>query len=300
MKMVRQYLIWLIKIAGLTILYIPIWIAGAMFIQDGLPDVQPDPGLVNETTGMLILATVNTLLIISLIVTSKWRGWKLALFLAIAYFGSFTFITQIETWYFLTGLTVSSELISALFLMGLTVPLLFIPIAILISGYWKDEGAVSDLKLLDMPVKQFIIRLTAISILYVIIYWIAGYYIAWQNPELRSFYGSQGEIMPFWDHTIQTLSDTPDLLILQLFRGTLFALFVYPVIRGSSVSPWLTSLIIGSLLAIPSLGHILANPLIPSAEVRFTHMIETIPSTFLFGMIISWFFHRKITTASRK
>jgi len=300
MKMVRQYLIWLIKIAGLTILYIPIWIAGAMFIQDGLPDVQPDPGLVNETTGMLILAMVNTLLIISLIVTSKWRGWKLALFLAIAYFGSFTFITQIETWYFLTGITVSSELISALFLMGLTVPLLFIPIAILISGYWKDEGAVSDLKLLDMPVKQFIIRLTAISILYVIIYWIAGYYIAWQNPELRSFYGSQGEIMPFWDHTIQTLSDTPDLLILQLFRGTLFALFVYPVIRGSSVSPWLTSLITGSLLAIPSLGHILANPLIPSAEVRFTHMIETIPSTFLFGMIISWFFHRKITTASRK
>lgn len=300
MKMVRQYLIWLIKIAGLTILYIPIWIAGAMFIQDGLPDVQPEPGLVNETTGMLILALVNTLLIISLIVTSKWRGWKLALFLAIAYFGSFTFITQIETWYFLTGLTVSSELISALFLMGLTVPLLFIPIAILISGYWKDEGAVSDLKLLDMPVKQFIIRLTAISILYVIIYWIAGYYIAWQNPELRSFYGSQGEIMPFWDHTIQTLSDTPDLLILQLFRGTLFALFVYPVIRGSSVSPWLTSLITGSLLAIPSLGHILANPLIPSAEVRFTHMIETIPSTFLFGMIISWFFHRKITTASRK
>jgi len=271
-----------------------------MFIQDGLPDVQPDPGLVNETTGMLILAMVNTLLIISLIVTSKWRGWKLALFLAIAYFGSFTFITQIETWYFLTGITVSSELISALFLMGLTVPLLFIPIAILISGYWKDEGAVSDLKLLDMPVKQFIIRLTAISILYVIIYWIAGYYIAWQNPELRSFYGSQGEIMPFWDHTIQTLSDTPDLLILQLFRGTLFALFVYPVIRGSSVSPWLTSLITGSLLAIPSLGHILANPLIPSAEVRFTHMIETIPSTFLFGMIISWFFHRKITTASRK
>jgi len=300
MKMVRQYLIWLIKIAGLTILYIPIWIAGAMFIQDGLPDVQPEPGLVNETTGMLILALVNTLLIISLIVTSQWRGWKLALFLAIAYFGSFTFITQIETWYFLTGITVSSELISALFLMGLTVPLLFIPIAILISGYWKDEGAVSDLKILDMPVKQFIIRLTAISILYVIIYWIAGYYIAWQNPELRSFYGSQGEIMPFWDHTIQTLSDTPDLLILQLFRGTLFALFVYPVIRGSSVSPWLTSLIIGSLLAIPSLGHILANPLIPSAEVRFTHMIETIPSTFLFGMIISWFFHRKITTASRK
>lgn len=300
MKTVSQYLIWLIKIAGLTILYIPIWIAGAMFIQDVLPDFQSEPGLVNETTGMLLLALINTLLIISVIVTSKWRGWKLALILSVAYYGSFTFITQIETWYFLYGITVSSELISALFLMGLTVPLLFIPIAILISGYWKNEGAVSDLKLLDMPVKQFIIRLTAISILYVIIYWIAGYYIAWQNPELRSFYGSEGEIMPFWEHTIQTFSDTPDLLILQLFRGALFTLFVYPVIRGSSVNPWLTSLIVGSLLAIPHLGHILANPLIPSAEVRFTHMIETTTSTFLFGMIIALAFHRNLTTILRK
>ena len=151
-----------------------------------------------------------------------------------------------------------------------------------------------------MPVNQFIIRLVAISIIYVVIYWLAGYYIAWQNPELRAFYGSEGEITPFWEHTIQTFTNSPDLLILQLIRGVLFALFVYPVIRGSSVSPWFTSLIIGSLLAIPSLGHILANPLIPLAEVRFARMIETIPSTFLFGMIISWFFHRKITTASRE
>lgn len=299
MKIVRQYLIWLIKIAGLTILYIPIWIAGAMFIQGGLPDLQPEPGLVNETTGMVIIALANTLLIISLIVTSKWRGWKLALVLALAYYGSFTFITQIETWYFLYGITVSSELISGLFLMGLTVPLLFIPIAIAVIGNWKNDDG-SHLKYLAMPAKQFLIRLTAISILYVIIYWIAGYYIAWQNPELRSFYGSQGEIMPFWEHTVQTLSDTPDLLILQLFRGILFALFVYPVIRGSSVSPWLSSLIIGSLLAIPSLGHILANPLIPSAEVRFTHMVETIPSTFLFGLIIALTFHRKFTSVSYK
>ena len=299
MTAVKKYIVLFTKIAGLTILYIPIWIAGAMFIQDGLPDVQPEPGLVNETTGMLILALVNTLLILSLILTSKWRGWKLALVLAVAYYGSFTFITQIETWYFLTGITVSAELTSSLFLMGLTVPLLFIPIAIFIFGHWKKiDGEDAPLTLLHMPVKQFIIRLVAISILYVVIYWIAGYYIAWQNPELRAFYGSEGEITPFWEHTIQTFSNSPDLLILQLIRGVLFALFVYPVIRGSSVSPWLTSLITGSLLAIPSLGHILANPLIPSAEVRFTHMIETIPSTFLFGIIIALIFHRKFTTKS--
>lgn len=292
MKVIKQYLIWLIKIAGLTILNIPIWISGAMMLQDYLSDTHSEPGLMNETTGIFFLALVNTLLIISMIVTSKWRGWKLALILAVAYYGSFTFITQIETWYFLYGITVSTELIFALFLMGLTIPLLFIPAAIFICGYWKNEGVKSSVKLLSMPVKQFILRLGVVSIIYIIIYWLAGYFIAWQNPELRAFYGSSGEITPFWEHTFQTLYSTPDLFILQLIRGALFTLFVYPVVRGSSVNPWLNSIIIGSLLAIPHLGHVLANPLIPSAEVRFSHMIETASSTFLFGMIIVWFFHR--------
>jgi len=300
MKTVKKYLIWLIKIAGLTILYIPIWISGTLFLQGELPDIQPEPGLVSETTGMLILGLVNTLLILSLIVTSKWRGWKLTLFLVIAYYGTFTFITQIETWYFLTGKTISAELMSSLFLMGLTVPLLFIPIAIFILGYWKNDGTGAVFKLLYMPVNQFIIRLAAISIIYVIIYWIAGYYIAWQNPELRAFYGSEGEITPFWKHTFQTFSSSPDLFILQLIRGVLFTLFVYPVIRGSSVNPWITCLITGSLVAIPHLGHILANPLIPSAEVRYSHMIETTSSTFLFGLIVALTFHRNFTPVSRK
>lgn len=300
MKTVKQYLIWFIKVAGLTILYIPIWIAGAIFIQDGLPDIQSEPGLVNETTGMIILALANTLLILSLIVTSNWRGWKLALFLAIGYYGSFTVLTQIESWYFLSGITVSPDLIAALFLMGLTVPLLFIPIAIVLSGYWKNESTGPDFRILKMPIKSFIIRLAAISIIYVVIYWLAGYYIAWQNPELRAFYGSEGEITPFWEHTFQTFSASPDLLILQLIRGALFALFVYPVIRGTAVNPWLTSLVTGLLVAIPHLGHILANPLIPLAGVRFSHMIETASSTFLFGMIIARIFHPKFLPISHK
>ncbi len=264
-----------------------------MALQGNMPDIQSEPGLMNETMAMLFLALVNTLLIVSLIVTSKWRGWKLALILAIAYYGSFTFITQIETWYFLHGITVTSELISGLFIMGLSVPLVFIPAAIFICGYWKRKGTKPSVKIFAMPVRQFILKLAAVSIIYVIIYWLAGYFIAWQNPELRAFYGSTGEIIPFWEHTLQTLTDTPDLFILQLVRGAIFVLLVYPVIRGSTVNPWATAIIIGALLAVPHLSHILANPLMPIAEVRFSHMIETASSTFLFGMIIVWLFHRK-------
>lgn len=295
MKSIKQIFIWLIKIAGLTLLYIPVWIAGAMVIQGQLPEIQSDPGLIDENLGMLFLALMNTLLIISLIITSRWRGWKLAIILAIAYYGSFTFITQIETWYFLSDLTVPVELLPGLFLMGLTVPLIFIPAAIFVCGYWKNGSAKKVPASVSIPLNQFLLKLMAISVIYVIIYWLAGYFIAWQNPDLRAFYGSPGEITQFWVHTFQTLSESPDLFILQLIRGAIFALFVYPVIRGSAVNPWITAIIIGSLLAVPHLGHILSNPLMPDAGIRFSHMIETASSTFLFGMVIVWLFHRKHT-----
>ncbi len=291
--MIKKSLVWLIKIAGLTLLYIPVWIAGAMVIQGQLPNLQSDPGLIDENLGMLFLALINTILIVSLIITSRWRGWKLAFILAIAYYGSFTFITQIETWYILSDLTVPDELLPGLFLMGLSVPLIFIPAAIFVCGYWKKGSARKVPAFKSIPMKQFLLKLMAISIIYVVIYWLAGYFIAWQNPDLRAFYGSPGEITPFWDHTFQSLSESPDLFILQLIRGALFTLIVYPVLRGSKVNPWITALIIGSLLAVPHLGHILSNPLMPDASIRFSHMIETASSTFLFGMIIVWLFHRK-------
>lgn len=97
-----------------------------MAISDLTPDTRSEPGLVDGISGMLILGVINTVLIVSLIVSSRWSKWRLALLLALAYYGSFTFITQVETWYFLTDITVSPKLLAGLFIMGLTVPLLFI------------------------------------------------------------------------------------------------------------------------------------------------------------------------------
>lgn len=211
--------------------------------------------------------------------------------LAIAYYGSFTFITQVETWFFLSDITVSNELLLGLFIMGLPVPILFIPLTIWICGRWKPSTTIEN-KYLVLSLKQFLLKLGMIAVLYVIIYWLAGYFIAWQNPELRTFYGSPGQIVPFWEHTFTSLIDSPGLFLMQIARGILFALITIPVIRGSMVNPWITALLVGLLLAIPHLGHIMSNPIIPVASVRFSHMIETTTSTFLFGLAIVWLLHR--------
>jgi hypothetical protein len=257
------------------------------------PDTPSEPGLVDEGVGMIFLSIINTILIVNLIVSSRWRGWRLALLLALAYYGSFTFITQVETWYFLNDITVSSELLPGLFIMGLSVPFLFIPLAVLLCGKWKTIRINNDNSNMVMPKGQLILKFGIIAVLYVVIYWFAGYFIAWQNPELRSFYGSPGDIVPFWEHTYTSIRNSPDLFILQFLRGLLFAVITIPVIRGSNVKPWLTALLVGMLLAVPHLVHILPNPIIPLASVRYSHMIETATSTFLFGLIIVWLLHRR-------
>lgn len=289
----KKILIWAFRLILLTVLYFPVWILGSMAIGDLMPEVPSEPGLLSEEIGMVILGIINTILIVGLILTSRWNGWRLASFLALAYYGAFTFITQVETWYFLTETTVSPKLLPRLFIMGLSIPIIYIPLAILICRKWKKRDVATENPNMIMPFKQFLLKLGVIAIIYLVIYWLAGYYIAWQNPELRAFYGSPGEIEPFFTHTFATFSKTPSLILLQLVRGMLFAIIVMPIILGSNVKPWLSGLLVGFLFATPHLVHILPNPLMPIASVRLSHMIETATSTFVFGLIIVWLLHRR-------
>lgn len=288
----KKILIWAIRLSFLTFLYFTVWVLGSMVIGDLLPDILSEPGLLNEGIAMVLLCLINTILIIGLIVTSRWNGWRLAIFLAVAYYGAFTFLTQIETWYFLSDLTVSSELLLRLFIMGLPIPVIYIPIAIVICRKWNKKDVEPKNLTISMPINQFVLKLGIIAFIYLVIYWLAGYYIAWQNPELRAFYGSPGAIEPFLSHTNATIRKTPSLILLQLIRGVLFTLIAIPIISGSKIKPWLTGLLVGLLFAIPHLVHILPNPLMPMASVRLSHMIETATSSFVFGLIVVWLLHR--------
>jgi hypothetical protein len=47
------------------------------------------------------------------------------------------------------------------------------------------------------------------------------------------------------------------------------------------------------LVSAPIGLSIIANPLMPVASVRVSHMIETATSTFLFGTLVVWLLHRE-------
>lgn len=290
----KQFLIWTGRIALLLSLFYVLFISGTMVISEMLPDIESESGLVAGNTGFLIFGIINMLLIIGLILSSRWNGWKLALSLGLAYYGAVTFLTQIEVWYFMSNITFDPKLLPRLFIMGLPIAFVYIPLAVLILGKGRTTHNLKPTSVLNIPTKQLIWKLIVIAIIYIILYWSAGYYIAWQNADLRAFYGSPGDILPFWEHTAKTFHSAPELFPFQAVRAMLWTLCAIPIIRGSKLNVWWTAILLGLFFTIPQIsGLILENPLMPKASVRLSHMIEGIASNFIFGMIIIWLLHRE-------
>ena len=290
----KNIFIWMVRIGLLLLLFYVLFISGTMAISGIVPEVKSEPGLVAGNIGFLIFGLANMLLIIGLILSSRWTGWKLALTLAFAYYGAVTFLTQIESWYFMSNITFDSQLLPRLLIMGLPIAFVYVPLAVLILGKGKARNKVEPASSFTIPIKQLILKLIVIAVVYIILYWSAGYYIAWQNPDLRAFYGSPGDILPFWEHTRNTFYTDPGLFPFQAFRAMLWTLCAYPILRGSKVNVWWTAVLVGLFFTIPQVsGLILENPLMPIASVRLSHMIEGMASNIVFGMIIVWLLHRE-------
>ena len=295
MNAARSLFKWILRFILLYVLFIVSFMIGSMAVAGVMPDIAiSEPGLVPATSGLLIIALADLLVIAALILTSRWGGWKLAVSLALTYYGAVTFLMQIETWYFLSSITVGPQLLPRLFLMGIPTAFLFIPLAVWVLGKGRAIAETLPNPALVMPIQQWIWKLAAIAVVYLVLYWGAGYFIAWQNPELRTFYGQPGVALPFFTHTANTLRHDPMLFPLQILRALLWVLCALPVIRSSRVNPWWTALLVGLLFSVPqNLGHILTNPLLPVASVRLSHMIETASSTFIFGTLVVWLLHRE-------
>ena len=284
-----------VQFVVLTVLFLAFYIGGAMLVARSLPPMTlAEPGPIPSPWDMVVVGAAHTLVIMLMILWSRWRGWRLMVAVALAYYGAITFMTQIETAYFLSSLTVNEGTLRELFLMGMPTAFLFVPLAVVILGRATgpaDSGEPNDR--LVMPVGQWLWKLALIIVAYWVLYFGAGYFIAWQNPELRAFYSGVDAGNFFLQMQVILITD-PWLAPFQALRALLWVACALPVIRMTAGSPWRAALLVGLLLAVPSnLGHLLANPLIPAASVRMSHMIETMSSTFIYGLIIVWLLHRK-------
>jgi hypothetical protein len=84
------------------------------------------------------------------------------------------------------------------------------------------------------------------------------------------------------------------LIPFQILRAWLWVACALPIVRGSAWGPRPTALVVATASSLPQNAVLLLpNPLIPAHSVRMSHLLETGPSSFLFGLIVGWLLYPK-------
>jgi hypothetical protein len=156
----------------------------------------------------------------------------------------------------------------------------FAPLAVLILGKVRAEETSQTQLRLQLSLGQWSLRLALIALIYVVVYFTFGYFIAWRSPAVRAYYGGTdpGNLLL---QIRNVLRETPWLFGLQFLRGLLWTVLAIPVIRMIKRSLVEAGLAVALLFGVVmNTQLLLPNPLMPY-EVRMMHLLETATSNFL-------------------
>ena len=266
----------------LTIIYLFLFATISAFLIPPLKqNAAPDEGAL-VLAALLVVSFSHTVVLSYLIVRANIYGLELIAYIFVVLFGVSTIMSQMETAVFVTHLP--PGFLSRIVLSGLLLALVFSAIAVVIWGKLRRSRAVES-NWLNLTWKEWTIRLAIIGCCYVIIYFTFGYYLAWKNPAVQTYYGGT-DPGDFFSQIKSVLRDTPWLPIFQFARGILWTLIALPIIKMMKGKWWETALGVSlcfALLMSPQL--LIPNPLMPVA-VRQAHFVETITSNFLFGWLV--------------
>lgn len=220
------------------------------------------------------------------IVRTRWSGWRLVAAMVIVYFGTVTFMNQVESLVYLDD-KMADGFLSSLFLMGFVIAAVFSPIAVVTLGKWKAIPESMQVPGLALRLGKWGWRIAAAGFLYLCLYYLFGYYIPWQDPDIRAYYGGTdpGSFLA----QMQTVAQgNPWMIPFQYLRGVLWVLLGLLIMRSMRGPWWHAGLATALLFALPAVYLLFPNPVMPEF-VRMTHLVETLPYQFLFGWFLAWF-----------
>jgi hypothetical protein len=238
-----------------------------------------------------LAASINTAVVFTLIIKSKWYGWKLVGSISLIIFGVQFFMAQMESLYFNESLSLPINLIYAIIVAGLLLAVSFSMIAVKILGKWKKESNEHNDKISFNT--NFIIKIILLAaIIYPVLYFSAGYFIAWQLPELRMLYSGSTVILPFFQHYYQTFQSDSLFYPFQIFRGFLWIGMAIVMMKFLKTSWKMKAFLVGITFAlIMNAQHLIPNPYM-SGSIPLYHFIETASSNFIWGFVIVWMLGR--------
>lgn len=243
---------------------------------------------------LIFVSLINALVLSFLILRSPWYGLKLIGAVILVHFGVETFMAQIETLYFNSAVQMGTAMFVGIVAAGVLRALIFAPLAVFIFGKMKKSVQPEE-KRAAAVLSGWGKRFAALAVFYVVVYFMFGYFVAWQWEETRLYYTGTTAIKPFFTHFWDLFFKEDSLIIpFQLLRGALWTSLAITIVRMTKTKRWEASLAVALtfavLLSLP-LG-LFPNPFMPPMVAR-SHFFEVSSSMLLFGGIAGWVMYSK-------
>ncbi len=258
---------WALKTALLWFALLASAVIASKCVTIDLPQPPKDGPLSIESAFLL----VNGLVAIALgLVASRARvsGIGRAVLLFVAMFGISTAMMQIETLYFNESVRMPPDV-----LVGLVEQSAIISFIVAIVGAFLFRPSTEPVAAVP---SNMMTRIALLAVIYVFLYYAAGFFVAWQSEAVRSYYGNGMHI---------ALAPT---VAFQIFRGTLWALislFIVTRLKGSLTSRAAIMAVLFSVLTAAQLLY--PNVLVPW-PVREMHLIEVGASEAVYGIVATF------------
>ena len=290
----KSALFLVLKVIGLTLVMFILFTVGAsVFTANSAMAQQMSPEeAAASSSRLIVVCLIDTVILTYFILRSRLSGWRLMVVVALVFYGVKTFISIIEAWWFMTNLT--PEEIPGLFLMTVPMAVLFPPVAVWVLGKAKKPAQADEAPntRLVMPTGQLVWKVAFLSaIVYPLLFWSFGYYVAFRNPELVAYYGAT-DPGSFLAQMSNVWADDPLVFAFEIFRGALWVALAAPVIRTTKGRIWEAGLIVVLLFTLVQNDvHLLPGAMPPS--VRLSHFVETASSNLIYAVIVTWLMHRE-------
>lgn len=292
MSKIKDSLIVVIRLILASIAMLIAYIASTPLIDQSEMTMTPEEASW-AGVALVFVSTINALVLAYPIFRSRWHGLKLIGVVFLVQFGVETFLTQIESLYFNQALQIEASEMIGLVSAGAVRAMIFAPLAVWFLGRIKRREQ-SEEKTSAMNFSAWVWRFAGLTVLYPIVYFLFGYYVAWQWEETRLFYSGTRDILPLVTHFRGAFASDPYFIPFQLMRGALWTAFALLIVNMMNAKRWESALAVALVFAglLSSGIGFFSNPYMPPM-VRQSHFYELLSSMLLFGAIAGWTLHRK-------
>ena len=206
-------------------------------------------------------------------------------------------MSQMETLWFNESLILPINGIFAVVTGGAFMNLLFAITATWLTGNFKVSDQQTPINISGYNPALWLRVAVLAALVWPVVYFMAGYLIAWQFADVRLLYSGTTEMGSFI--SIMAGNFASGLYGFQIFRGFLWILIAWLVLAALKGTMIKKGIILGLLFSLLGSSQLLLPNPYMADTVRMAHLLETASSSFLWGFIIAWTLDRYVQVETK-